>query len=133
MRSGLVVIASDYQCTKCNGPGFDPSIRRHSGISGAVDEAVLNIVRKKSTKKRRRKKKMLCLARSLPLFISVSYFLCQSRVTVLNQGAVLIRRRGRPVASSDEEDEEEEVERKNTETEADKEPPPPARDPLEVR
>jgi hypothetical protein len=53
-------------------------------------------------------------------------------VTVLNQGAVLIRRRGRPVASSDEEDEEE-VERKNTETEADKDPPPPARDPLEVR
>ncbi len=30
-----------------NGPGFDPSIRRHSGIWGAADEAVLNIVRKK--------------------------------------------------------------------------------------
>jgi hypothetical protein len=32
MRSSLVVRASDCQCTSCNGPGFDPSIRRHSGI-----------------------------------------------------------------------------------------------------
>jgi hypothetical protein len=32
MRSSLVVRASDCQCTCCNGPGFDPSIRRHSGI-----------------------------------------------------------------------------------------------------
>ncbi len=39
--------ASDGQCTSCNGPGFDPSIRRHSGIWGAADEAVFNIVRKK--------------------------------------------------------------------------------------
>ncbi len=28
MRSSLVVRASDRQCTSCNGPGFDPSIRR---------------------------------------------------------------------------------------------------------
>ncbi len=47
MRSSLVVRASDCQCTSCIGPGFDPSIRRHSGIWGAADEAVLNIVRKK--------------------------------------------------------------------------------------
>ncbi len=47
MRSSLVVRASDCQCTRCNGPGFDPSIRRHSGIWGAADEAVLNTVRKK--------------------------------------------------------------------------------------
>ncbi len=47
MRSSLVVRASDCQCTSCNGPGFDPSIRRHSGIWGAADEAVLNIVRTK--------------------------------------------------------------------------------------
>ncbi len=46
MRSSLVVWASDCQCTSCNGPGFDPSIRRHSGIWGAADEAVLNKVRK---------------------------------------------------------------------------------------
>ncbi len=52
MRSSLVVRASDCQCTSCNGPGFDPSIRRHSGIWGAADEAVLNIVR---TKKKRKK------------------------------------------------------------------------------
>jgi hypothetical protein len=26
------VFLSDCQCTSCNGPGFDPSIRRHSGI-----------------------------------------------------------------------------------------------------
>ncbi len=50
MRSSLVVRASDCQCTSCNGPGFDPSIRRHSGIWGAADEAVLNIVRKKQKK-----------------------------------------------------------------------------------
>jgi hypothetical protein len=42
-----VVRASDCQCTSCNGPGFDPSIRRHSGILGAADEAVLNKVSKK--------------------------------------------------------------------------------------
>jgi hypothetical protein len=34
------------QCTSCNGPEFDPSIRRHSGIWGAAVEAVLNKVRK---------------------------------------------------------------------------------------
>jgi hypothetical protein len=32
MRTSLVVRASDCQCTSCNGPGFDPSILRHSGI-----------------------------------------------------------------------------------------------------
>ncbi len=56
MRSSLVVRASDCQCTCCNGPGFDPSIRRHSGIWGAADEAVLNIVR---TKKKKSPKKYL--------------------------------------------------------------------------
>ncbi len=59
MRSSLVVRASDCQCTSCNGPGFDPSIRRHSGIWGAADEAVLNIVwrkNKKSPKKYWKKK-----------------------------------------------------------------------------
>jgi hypothetical protein len=40
MRSSLVVRAYDCQCTRCNGPGFDPSIRRHSGIWGAADKAV---------------------------------------------------------------------------------------------
>jgi hypothetical protein len=44
--SSQVVRASDCQCTGCNGPGFDPSIRRHSGIWGAADETVLNIIRK---------------------------------------------------------------------------------------
>jgi hypothetical protein len=32
MRSSLVVRVSDCQCARCNGPGFDPSIRRHSCI-----------------------------------------------------------------------------------------------------
>jgi hypothetical protein len=50
MRSSLVVRASDCQCTSCNGPGFDPSIRRHSRILGAADEAVLNIERRKNKK-----------------------------------------------------------------------------------
>ncbi len=50
MRSSLVVRASDCQSTSCNGPGFDPSIRRHSGIWGAADEAVLNIVWRKNKK-----------------------------------------------------------------------------------
>ncbi len=62
MRSSLVVRASDRQCTSCNGPGFDPSIRRHSGILGAADEAELNMEgkkEKKSPKKylKKRKKK----------------------------------------------------------------------------
>ncbi len=30
MRSSLVVGVPDCKCTSCNGPGFDPSIRRHS-------------------------------------------------------------------------------------------------------
>ncbi len=47
----LMVRASDCQCTSGNGPGFDPSIRRHSGIWRAADEAVLNKVRKKIFKK----------------------------------------------------------------------------------
>ncbi len=52
MRSSLVVRASDCQCTSSNGPGFDPSIRRHRGIWGTADEAELNIVRKKKKKKK---------------------------------------------------------------------------------
>ncbi len=61
MRSSLVVRASDCQCTSCNGPGFDPSIRRHSGIWGAADEAVLNIVRTKRKKiPPQKNKKTLC-------------------------------------------------------------------------
>ncbi len=51
MRASLVVTASDCQCISCNGPGFDPNIRRHSGIWGAADEAVLNTVRKKKNLK----------------------------------------------------------------------------------
>jgi hypothetical protein len=47
VRSSLAVRAPDCQCTSCNGPGFNPSIRRHSGIWGAADEAVLNTVRTK--------------------------------------------------------------------------------------
>jgi hypothetical protein len=52
----LDVRASDCQCTSCNGPGFDPSIRRHSGIWGAADEAVLNIVLNKREKSPPKKK-----------------------------------------------------------------------------
>jgi hypothetical protein len=44
MRCTRVARASDSQCRSRNGPGFDPSILRHSGISGAADEAVLNKV-----------------------------------------------------------------------------------------
>ncbi len=65
MRSSLVVRASDCLCTSCNGPGFDPSIRRHSGIWGAADEAVLNIVRTKKRKKKyknkRKRHRMKCV------------------------------------------------------------------------
>jgi hypothetical protein len=45
MRSSRVVRAFDCQCRSRDSPGFDPSIRRHSGIS--ADEALLNKVRKK--------------------------------------------------------------------------------------
>ncbi len=61
IRSSLVVRASDCQCTSCNGHGFDPSIRRHSGIWGAADEAVLNIVGKKFPPKIWTQKKFLPL------------------------------------------------------------------------
>jgi hypothetical protein len=50
-----------------HGSGFDPSIRRHSGICGAADDAVLNIVRTKRKKspqkifKKRRKKSLIKL------------------------------------------------------------------------
>ncbi len=44
MRSSLMVRATDWHCNCCNGPGFDRSIRRNSGIWGAADEAVLNKV-----------------------------------------------------------------------------------------
>ncbi len=42
MRSSRVVRACGRQSRSRNSPGFDPSILRHSGISGAADEAMLN-------------------------------------------------------------------------------------------
>ncbi len=69
MRSSLVVRASDCQCTSCNGPGFDPCIRRHSGIWGAADETVLNIVR---TNKRKKSPKIIIIIISL-LYCTVLY------------------------------------------------------------
>ncbi len=76
MRSSLVVRASDCQCTRCNGPGFDPSIRRHSGIWGAADETVLNTVRKKYRKNPPKKyikkiKKNLRLSLPLPSMMKI--------------------------------------------------------------
>jgi hypothetical protein len=57
----LLVRASDSQCRSRNCPGFDPSILRHSGICGAADEAVLNIVhKKKNPKKSPFNKKFAC-------------------------------------------------------------------------
>ncbi len=50
MRPNRVVTASDSQCRSRVCPGFDPSILRHSGIWGAADEAVLNILHKKIQK-----------------------------------------------------------------------------------
>ncbi len=44
-------LTAKCQCTSCNGPGFDPSIRRHSGIRGAADDAVLKYNTKKNPKK----------------------------------------------------------------------------------
>ncbi len=44
MRSSRMVRASGCQCQSRNSPGFDPSVLRHSGISGAADETVLNNV-----------------------------------------------------------------------------------------
>jgi hypothetical protein len=78
MRSSLVVRASDCQCTSCNGPGFDPSIRRHSGIWGAADETVLNIVqtkRKKSPKKYLKKKKKILNVPSKAFYPNLSWLL----------------------------------------------------------
>ncbi len=50
MRSRQVVRVSDCQWTSYNGPGFVPSIRRHSRIWGAADEAVLNKKKRKQIK-----------------------------------------------------------------------------------
>ncbi len=50
-RSSRTVGASGCQYQSRNSPGFDPSIRRHSGIWGAADEAVLNNVHEKEKKK----------------------------------------------------------------------------------
>jgi len=44
MRSSLVVRASGCQCKYSNDPGFKSSIRVHSEIWGAADEAVANTV-----------------------------------------------------------------------------------------
>ncbi len=52
MRSSRVVTAADSQCRSRNCHGFDLSILRHSGILGAADEAVLNIVHKKKKSKK---------------------------------------------------------------------------------
>jgi hypothetical protein len=50
MRFSLMVRASGCQYKSCNGPRFDPSIRRHSGIWGAADLSVMNTVRKRFKK-----------------------------------------------------------------------------------
>ncbi len=77
MRSSLVVRASDCQCTSCNGPGFDPSIRRHSGIWGAADEAVLNIVWKKSWKiPQKNNRAMYAAFRAEQLKVAIPRWLC---------------------------------------------------------
>jgi len=47
---GRVVRAPDFQCQSRNSPGFIPCILQHGWIWGAADEAVLNIVHKKSPK-----------------------------------------------------------------------------------
>ncbi len=78
MRFSRVVIVSDCQCRSGNSPGFNPSIPRHSGIWGAVDESVLNIVH--------RRKKIL----KIPLFFfnftskksKISYFFFKKVVFV---------------------------------------------------
>jgi hypothetical protein len=56
MRSSLVVRASDCQCISCNGPGFDPSIRRHSGIRWSSAEYCTEQKRKNPPKKYYKKK-----------------------------------------------------------------------------
>jgi hypothetical protein len=50
IRSSRVIRAPGCQCQSCHSPGFGPSILRHTGISGAADEAVLNNVHKKEKK-----------------------------------------------------------------------------------
>jgi hypothetical protein len=75
IRSSLVVRASDCQCTSCNGPGFDPSIHRHSGIWGAADEAVLNIVRTKRKKSPPPKKKIK-KKYSMPAVCGIIWYEC---------------------------------------------------------
>ncbi len=83
LRFSLVVRASDCQCTSCNGPGLDPSIRRHSGIWGAADEAVLNTVRKKfkipPKKYLKKKKTIVCCT------LQSAFLLNQSQVKMKSE------------------------------------------------
>jgi hypothetical protein len=80
-ESSLVVRASDCQCTSCNGPRFDPSIRRHRGIWGAADETVLNIVRNffyyLYTPKNIFKKRIMLGSRSLLAPIQLPVLCCE--------------------------------------------------------
>jgi len=48
MRSSLEVRAPDCQCTSCNGPGFDPSMLRHSNLRGGRWSSVEYSTKKKS-------------------------------------------------------------------------------------
>ncbi len=50
MRSSRATRASDWQSQSSNSSVFDPSILRHSGIRGMVDEEVFNNERKKRKK-----------------------------------------------------------------------------------
>ncbi len=74
--------------SSCNGPGFDPSIRRHSGIWGAADEAVLNIVRTKRTKSPKKILKKNFFPSSMNIFVQP----CNS----LTEVTLVDHRLGRP-------------------------------------
>ncbi len=56
--SSLVVRASDCQCTSCNGPGFDPSIRRHSEGRQMKQCWILYWTKEKNPPKKYKKKKI---------------------------------------------------------------------------
>ncbi len=84
-----MVRASDCQCRSLNSPGFDSSNLRHSGISGAADEAVLNINTEKKNLKNPSVKylmfmKLLSKRYSFRVWVRILCFLWQIFYTEIN-------------------------------------------------
>ncbi len=79
MRSSLVVRASDCQFTSCNGPGFDPSIRRNlRGSRWSSAEYCVKKNKKNPPQKKKIKKNLHSPfenSRKILLFVKMSMYI----------------------------------------------------------